>query len=144
MASEEDILHAGKQAYLIKAFKTVTINVKTSAGLNTIQLLDMALMPGFLTNLVALRKIINAGIDWDSRNNRLHRNGKTLCYTTDVDDHWVLEYQSAPALSAFATSRAPRASSEGTAKRWHAVMAYAGSEAIAHLQRAVTGATVTG
>jgi hypothetical protein len=52
-----ELIYAGKTAYLVEAYGTVRINVRTGLGkadTGYILLLDVALTPGFITNLVSL------------------------------------------------------------------------------------------
>lgn len=151
MATEEDVLIAGKTTYAIEAFGRVEITVKTPTGPALIELLNVALAPGFMTNLVCLRRFTDKGVHWDTQKERLHRNGRTFCYTQSVDDHWVLEYGPPEPLedsrSAFASnkpSRALRGPVEATANEWHEILGHPGPESIAHLEQSVDGARVTG
>ena len=54
-----DEIVRGKTAYLIEAFGIVKIKVQTPQGQQNIVLSDVALVPGFMSNLVSLA-IINA------------------------------------------------------------------------------------
>ena len=65
-ASHDDVLRAGKTVYSIEAFGTVEITVQTPDGPMAIQLLNVALVPGFLTNTVSLRKFVDKGFNWDT------------------------------------------------------------------------------
>jgi hypothetical protein len=56
-----------------------------------IKLLNVALAPGFWTNLVCLSKFSAKGMHWDTESGRLHANGSTFCYTEPVGGHWMLE-----------------------------------------------------
>ena len=147
-AAEEDVLMAGKTTYQIEAFGSVEITAKGPDGPVTILLLNVALAPGFLTNLVCLRRFTEKDVHWDTQNNRLHSNGKTFCYTQSVDDHWVLEYGSPDsaeeAYGAFASSRRPRPTLKATAAEWHMILGHPGPETIAHLEEAVENVGVTG
>jgi hypothetical protein len=62
MGTEEDVLIAGKITYAIKAFSSVEITVNALNGPVTIKLLNVALAPGFLTNLVCLRRFTDKGV----------------------------------------------------------------------------------
>ena len=53
-ATYKDKLFAGKTSYRIEAFGTVTINIQTTQGRREIDLSNVALAPGFMTNLVSL------------------------------------------------------------------------------------------
>jgi predicted 2-oxoglutarate/Fe(II)-dependent dioxygenase YbiX len=61
-AGVDDVLFAGKDAYDVQAYGTVILTVQTLNGTAKIKLLNVALMPGFLTNLVALRRFVEKGV----------------------------------------------------------------------------------
>ena len=65
-ASINDILYAGKTTYHIKAFGTAVITVNMPQGKKTIELLNIALVPGFMTNLVSLDRLNAKGVHWNS------------------------------------------------------------------------------
>jgi hypothetical protein len=62
MGTEEDVLIAGKTTYAIEAFGSVEITANAPNGPVTIKLLNVALAPGFLTNLVCLRRFTDKGV----------------------------------------------------------------------------------
>jgi hypothetical protein len=62
MATEEDVLIAGKTTYAVEAFGSVEITANAPNGPVTIELLNVALAPGFLTNLVCLRRFTDKGV----------------------------------------------------------------------------------
>jgi hypothetical protein len=62
MAIKEDVLIAGKITYAIKAFSSVEITANALNRPVTIKLLNIALAPRFLTNLVCLRRFTNKGV----------------------------------------------------------------------------------
>jgi hypothetical protein len=62
MATEEDVPIAGKTAYAIEAFGSVEITANALNRPMTIKLLNVALAPGFLTNLVCLRRFTDKGV----------------------------------------------------------------------------------
>jgi hypothetical protein len=81
VATEQDVLIAGKTTYEIEAFSSVEITAKGSNGPVLIQLLNVALAPGFLTNLACLRRFTEKGVHWDTQRGRLHQNDQTFYYT---------------------------------------------------------------
>jgi hypothetical protein len=113
-----------------------------------VRLLNVALAPGFLTNLVCLRRFTWKGVHWDTQSERLYSDGETFCYTKSVDDHWELEYnepeQHSDVAASFATSRGPCPEATGSAAKWHTTMGHPGPDAFAHLEAAVDGISVTG
>jgi hypothetical protein len=56
------VLIAGKTTYAIKAFNSVEITVNALNRLVTIKLLNVALVPGFLINLVCLRRFTDKSV----------------------------------------------------------------------------------
>ena len=147
-ATEDDVLIAGKTTYAIEAFGSVQITAKGPDGPVVIDLLNVALAPGFLANLICLRRFTEKGVHWDTQNNRLHRDGKTFCYTQSVDDHWVLEYGPPDVpesiYGAFgSSSRKPRTLT-ATATEWHEILGHPGPETIDHLEEAVENVRVIG
>jgi Reverse transcriptase (RNA-dependent DNA polymerase) len=142
-AGEKELLFAGKEAYEIQAYGTVDLAVKTPQGTAKITLLNVAFVPGFLTNLVALRRFTEKGVHWDTQKRHLHQNGKTFCYVDSVDDHWVLEKHPISPSSAFAASTAPRPIYAASESTWHAVLGHPGPQALSHLENASTGAKIT-
>ena len=107
-ASEDSIIFSGRTTYSIEAYGSVMITAKAPLGPISIRLVNVALVPGFFTSLVALRRLTEKGVHWDTKNERLHRAGKTFCLTQNVDDHWVLEYNKPTPKtrgSAFAASK---------------------------------------
>jgi hypothetical protein len=62
MATEEDVLIAGKTMYAIEAFGSMKITANAPNGPVTIKLLNIALAPRFLTSLVCLRRFTDKGV----------------------------------------------------------------------------------
>jgi len=62
-----DVIDSGKQTYLIELFGTVTINIDTTTGPAYFQLRNVALAPGFMSNLVSMDILAEQQIHWTSR-----------------------------------------------------------------------------
>jgi hypothetical protein len=90
-APEDDTIMAGASILNVTAYGTAEIDILTSDGPATITLLNVALIPGFLANIISLRKFTNKGIHFDTANERLHRQGVTFCYTDSLGSHWILK-----------------------------------------------------
>ena len=88
----DDRLFAGKTAYPIERFGTVHIQVQTKNGMKEIELRNVALALGFMTNLVSLQLLNIKGVHWNSETpDRLVRIGEIyFCDLLRVDDHVVL------------------------------------------------------
>ena len=85
-AQPSDELFAGKTSYPIEAFGTVDVQVQTPNGPGRIELTNVALAPGFMTNLVSLYLLNVKGVHWNSENLQyLTCNGKIFCNLESVD-----------------------------------------------------------
>jgi hypothetical protein len=148
LASLEDRLRAGKTIYPIEGYGTVHIVAKGPHGPVNIQLLNVALAPGFLTNLVCLSRFTVKNVHWDTERRHLHTNGTTFCYTEPVGGHWVLENNPSPPnrsneFAAFAAKSAMSKSDRAAiGAEWHIMLGHVGPETIAHLEKSVDGAKV--
>ena len=63
-----DELCSGKTWYPIEAFGTVTVNIQKEIGTREIRLNNVALVPGFITNLVSIHLLTIKGVHWSTRN----------------------------------------------------------------------------
>lgn len=61
-AQEDDWIVSGKTTYEIEAFGTVDITAKGPDGPIILRLLNVALAPGFMSNLVSLRRMTEKGV----------------------------------------------------------------------------------
>ena len=94
-AQPGDVVISGKQQYDVEAFGTVHVNIQTPEGKAVIELRDVALVPGYMTNVVALKAFNRKGVHWNSEHpDRLTTKGKTFCYLYPIGEHWVLEKDS--------------------------------------------------
>jgi hypothetical protein len=75
---------------------TIGINVTTPTGTMPVDLINVALSTGFLTNLVSLHALKKVDIHFDSENSRLHRKGKTFALLAEVVRSWVVEHNPMP------------------------------------------------
>jgi hypothetical protein len=143
LARSDDTLLAGKTMYPVEAYGTVRIYITTPTGREPVDLINVALSTGFLTNLVSLHALKNVDIHFDSENSRLHRKGKTFALLAEIGRSWVVEHNPIPAQAslAMATSHQDR-TSEATAALWHQRLAHASPEVIKHLEQAAKDITV--
>jgi hypothetical protein len=88
-AISDDILYSSKTAYQIESFGTVRIVVDTPERKRKLKLGNVALVPGFMTNLVSLSLLISKGIYWNSRKpERLESHDfSDFCYFHANDKH---------------------------------------------------------
>ena len=79
-ATEDDTITSGKDTYQIEAFGTVDITITTPQGNQEInRLINVALVPDFLTNLVSFGKMVEKNIHWNTKRKTLYatdQNGK--------------------------------------------------------------------
>lgn len=132
-----DEIFAGKTSYAIEAFGTVTIEVITDEGIALMQLQDVALAPGFMTNLVSLDRLNSKGVHWNSEYPTvLKRDQKPFCKLRRVGRHWTLQkdVRQKNIFNSFSTnsSHVPR-TVKFTAKELHSVLAHASTQAINHV-----------
>jgi hypothetical protein len=149
-AGLDDKLFTGKTSYPIEVFGTITIHAQTLEGLSEIELTDVALAPGFITNLVSLHLLNVKGVYWNSENpNRLIHNGAIFCNLESVDHYWVFERNTNTNYSAFANkkrntkmkSKAARHATF-TEAQLHRVLGHASLEVIAHVIKAADDITI--
>ena len=137
-AGPDDELFAGKTAYPIEAFGTIIINAQTPEGPGEIELTDVALAPGFMTNLVSLHLLNVKGVHWNSESpQHLKCNDSIFCNLERIDHHWVFERNTS--YSAFANKRNTKMKSKAvrhatfTEAQLHRVLGHASPEVIAHV-----------
>src|SRR5437762_6919597 len=87
MLNQEE-LFARKTSYPIEAFGTIKVQVYTPNSLAKIELTNVALALGFITNLVSLHLLNNKGVYWNLENpQHITCNRKILCNLEKVDSH---------------------------------------------------------
>jgi hypothetical protein len=124
-----DELSAGKTTYPIEALGTVTIYVQTPDGQREIELVNVALAPGFMTNLVSLHLLNVKGVHWNSESPQyLKRNGSIFCSFERIGHHWVLEQNTS--YSAFVNKKESKAARHATftEAQLHRVLGHASLE----------------
>lgn len=126
------------------------IEVKTCApaprNQQTMKLKDVAFIPSFFTSVVSLKKLINGGIDWLVRENKLMLNSQVFCLVEPKLGQWVLEYNEVQQSSTkpnrpstFVVRSAQARVSQAPAAVWHERLAHCGPEVLEHLPTSVTG-----
>ena len=112
-ASPDDKLFAGKTSYSIEAFGIVTVNVPTPSGPGEIELTNVALALGFMTNLVSLHLLNAKGVHWSSeRPESLTCKRDILCNLQQIGHHWVLERSTAYNSFAARRNTVPKSSAQ--------------------------------
>ena len=87
-AQPKEELFARKTSYPIEAFGIVEVQVYTPNGLAKIELTNVALAFGFITNLVSLYLLNIKGVYWNLENlQHITCNRKILCNLEKVDSH---------------------------------------------------------
>jgi hypothetical protein len=107
-------------------------------------LTNVALIPGFITNLVLLCLLDVKGVHWNSEYLQvLTRNRTTFCTLEQIDRHWVLENTGCipslrPIPSVFTTRKSQAfCKATFTGPQIHRILRHASLEVIAHLPAAV-------
>ena len=137
-------LRMGRGSYPIDAYGSVDIKVQTLEGVRTITLSEVALAPGFATNLVSMSRLNAKGVYWDQRACCLRRDELFFCTLHQKGSLWEVEDPSTrpsdTTKHAFATrSSKPRLLKQGDASKWHAILGHPGQEALTHLQGSTEG-----
>jgi hypothetical protein len=87
LIESNDEVMTEKVVYLIERYETMSIIVEDSNESVNIQLVNIALISEFFTNLVCLRKFLSKEIHWDIEKNRLHHKEKIFCFVESVKSH---------------------------------------------------------
>jgi hypothetical protein len=145
--SKEDQLIAGATVYDIESYGTTEVPVLTSSGGGFITLLNVAYIPSFMTNVVALSIMTKKGVHWDTEKSHLHRNGKEFCKIHEQGGHWTLTAQplirqKTAMVTATAKSMEPKRRTH-TAREWHELLGHPSHEALGHLVDATKGITMS-
>ena len=146
-ASPDDKLFAGKTSYSIEAFGIVTVNVPTPSGLGEIELTNVALALGFMTNLVSLHLLNAKGVHWSSeRPESLTCKRVILCNLQQIGHHWVLERSTAYKSFAVRRNTVPKSSAQQhatfTGAQMHRVLGHASPDVISHIEDAALDITI--
>lgn len=144
-ATNQDKLYAGKAVYDIESFGSIDVSVQTPQGIQRMTLLDTAYVPGFLTNLVSLSRLVQKGVHWDTEKSHLHKAGIPLCYVRPFNGHWLLNCEDPvqPNAAFLVHSAQPRQTRSLPKSHWHQILGHAGQEAIQHLPSATDGAELS-
>ena len=118
-ATAEDYLISGSTTYPIQAYGTVDIIVTSPVGKKeSITLREVALIPGFFTNLVSYSRAKTAKIYWDPIEDTLFTVNKDrkdhFCKLQPHNGHWIVEYNAQPAIPVPEFVSAPALSTKST------------------------------
>jgi hypothetical protein len=92
-AHPDDTIYAGDSIVPIEGWGSIRIVVKTPTLLKyrTLDLHDVAYIPSFNTNIVALHRLMKQNVHWDTKK-ELVQNDEIFCYTPFLFEQFVLEY----------------------------------------------------
>src|SRR5271163_702433 len=93
LKTPEPILTGDDMSY-ITGYGEVLIQVRTLTGEGLFLLQEVAYIPGFHTNVVAHKRLRNAGYNWDDINNRILKNNQVAFCLDERDEQYVIEYNS--------------------------------------------------
>ena len=123
--------------------------MKTPHGKRHLELTNVALAPGFMSNLVSLDLLNSRDVHWNSKKpKQITHRGEVLCHLEKVNSHWVLERNAPIVKSGNTTTALATAKSKKkrqvmlTAAHLHHVLGHPNPEVIAHIKKAVTDVTV--
>jgi hypothetical protein len=107
-------------------------------------LLNVALVPGFMTNLVSLSILNSKDVHWNSRfPDCLERNGNTFCFAHVIGKYIYLEKTSNYQSVVFSTKKSIETPTTTFTKAdLHQVLRYASPEVIKHVVDVIEGIIV--
>ena len=149
-AAPGDRIVSGSSACQIKAYGTVKLNIETPRGRRHLELTNVALAPGFMSNLVSLNLLNIRDVHWNSEHpEQITHKGELLCNLEKVDSHWVFERNAlidrmgntATALATAKKSKKER-KVKLTAARLHHILGHPSPDVIKHIEKAVADVTV--
>ncbi|POS82347.1 hypothetical protein EPUL_006225, partial [Erysiphe pulchra] len=147
-ATSADKVFSGDGVLQATAIVQAEVHVKLGERSKVLTLNEAFFIPGYMTNLVSLKRLNSVNIHHDSSNplqlyyfaNNERRAWIDL--TVSQSGHWVLEDLSKPIKnSSFAakSSSAPRKSLVTSPSRWHRILGHPGVKAIESLPQNVVG-----
>jgi hypothetical protein len=153
-ARPHEMVLAGDSTLAIQAWGEVTFNVNRPYGIGKVQLSNVALVEGFLTNVVSLSRCREIDVQFDSGRDAMYQKhpSNVICSLKYADGHWIVDAKEndRPALSSFAAtvrraykpSREDRRPIHASHVEAHEMFAHAGKDAINHLSGNVQGVTL--
>jgi hypothetical protein len=138
-----EALLTGDDVSHITGYGKVLIRPSTPTGPGLFQLLEVAYVPGFHTNIVSHKRLKRAGYSWDDVNNRIIKNGQVIFFLEERAEQYVVEYN-APRAAFPASSTAPRPPRDADALRWHLRCGHLGQESLERLMSDTYGVRIKG
>jgi hypothetical protein len=87
-----DRIVSRSSVYQIKVYRTVKINIETPCRRRYLELTNIALAPGFISNLVLLNLLNIRDVYWNSEYpKQITYKGGVLCSLEKIDLYWVFE-----------------------------------------------------
>jgi hypothetical protein len=143
--ADGSVVYAGKTCYSIEAFGICKIDVQDGGEKAQMTLLNVALIPGFMTSLVSLQVLNDKGVHWNSRNpTRLEKkDGSTFCELTQIGKHWVFNAHCQPQEhSSFAGARDQLKVVKVQKTDLHSMLGHPGPEVLDHSEAGGAGIEV--
>jgi len=134
-ASALNVIDSSKQTYPIESFGTVTINIDTTTRPACFQLRNVALAPGFMSNLVSMDILAEQHIHWSSRKPLVleWKDGSNFCILKRNNRHLVFE-DTTPNSNGYNAYAATKSSdpvyTQFTELELHQMLAHLGPKAI--------------
>ena len=138
-----EMLLTGDNVSHITGYGKVLIRVSTPTGPGLFQLLEVAYVPGFHTNIVSHKRLKRAGYSWDDVNNQVTKDGQVIFFLEERAEQYVVEYNS-PKAAFPASSTAPRPPRDADALRWHLRCGHLGQESLERLMSDTYGVRIKG
>ena len=86
-----DKIISGRKFYQIETYGIYNVIIKILYRIKEIELKEIALIPGFLINIMLLNLLNKGGIYWNSRKpNRLKRDHNTFANLEFIEGYWII------------------------------------------------------
>ena len=118
------------------------MRIRTPIGKALFLLKEVAYIPGFYTNVVAHKRLRNAGYSWDDVNNQIVKDNQVAFFLEERAEQYVIEYN--PPQAAFPASTTPRPPRDADAHRWHLRCGHIGQDALERLMSETYGVRIKG
>jgi hypothetical protein len=152
--TEPEVIYAGKAAYPVEAYGNVKLYFDTPEGRGLVTLTNVALTPGYVTNIIATDIIAEKGVYWSTEHPEklTRKGGSTFCYLYRRGRHFTLEKDHGdskgnnlqlPELGTLATKKSENQQRAiFTEREMHHILGHPGPKAISHLQDSVNDITI--
>ena len=127
----------------IVGYGKLNVNVTQNGEHRTIELLNVAYVPDYLTNLISIDLVKRKGVYFDNRRMMLYtENNKLFCDVKAYGAHYLIEDNTKSPPSESPNLLANFVVKQATEADWHSILGHASAEAIQHLEASTEGVKI--